>query len=386
MDTYTGIENFFERRRGREEVCVPVRLRTDPTPRDPGQESTARGGASIGVEATRRIHHRETGSTPCHGEIEFSMSGKKAKRLLALDRAKAGSKGPSCAKRGPASEETRREKRGRTERNAERREGTKERDAAAHAPHAARTSRDVSSTLGHEVSSIQRQQQQQLLYATFDGVTETFPWLARTDTDHGSPIASSLPDLVQSLLRTNYRYANSSTPTSAVIDKMKEKTLLLENPVGQNKTKKSSRLGAFYPQPGARVLGRKALKSKLSETGEGRQPTYADALVLHGLWRGYRDDVLGEPTKSKQEAMERVWGMEKVGGSVEVVWCENVSNHTGKNGRRPVKGIVLEATATSLHVIEESGKVRIVDTRGKGCEVRLDVGGGRVARFHGGRG
>ncbi len=81
---------------------------------------------------------------------------------------------------------------------------------------------------------------------------------------------------------------------------------------------------------------------------------------------------MGEPTVNKQEEMERVWGLERCGAMVEVVWQASA-------GERVVRGIVIRDSETSTHVVEESGAVRVVD-KASGCVVSMEVSHGRLAR------
>ncbi len=202
----------------------------------------------------------------------------------------------------------------------------------------------------------------ELMYAPFEEVDEVFDWL-----EGGASEARSVNGVIQSLLGTNRRYNKQSAgPSSGVVDKMKEKTLLLGNPTGQ-KGSRNNRQGVFYPAPGVRMASRKVLQGVV-----GGAVSYEDALVLHGLWRGYRDEVMGEPTANKQEEMERVWGLERCGAMVEVVWPSSA-------GGRVVRGVVVRDSETSMHVVEESGAVRVVD-KSSGCTVSMEVRHGRLAR------
>lgn len=202
----------------------------------------------------------------------------------------------------------------------------------------------------------------ELLYAPFEEVDEVFDW-----AEGGVSESRSVHGVIRSLLGTNQRYnKQSAAASSGVVDKMKEKTLLLENPTGQ-KGSRNNRQGMFYGPPGVRMASRKVLQGMVGEA-----VSYEDAMVLHGLWRGYRDEVMGEPTANKQEEMERVWGLERCGAMVEVVWPSSV-------GGKPVKGIVIKDSDRSMHVIEESGVVRVVD-KSSGCVVSMQVSHGRLAR------
>ena len=233
-----------------------------------------------------------------------------------------------------------------------------------------------------------------LLYTRFEDVVEVFPWLEGAGCGEGRRAAltsgvRSVNDVVRSLLQTNHRYnAPSAASSSGIVDKMKEKTLLLENPVGQ-KASRNNRRGMFYAPPGVRMASRNVLKGL-----DGAECSYEDALVLHGLWRGYRDGVMGEPTASKQEEMERIWGLERCGAMVEVVWPSELVEEAGSGSRgatkggegraktmmRRIKGIVIKDSAKTMHVVEEGGKVRVVD-KSSGCVVSMEVQHGRVAQF-----
>ena len=68
--------------------------------------------------------------------------------------------------------------------------------------------------------------------------------------------------------------------------------------------------------------------------------------------------------------MERVYSMEKHGAAVVCIYG-------GK--RKDVRGIVVWDTESSFHVMEESGKVRVVPKRS--VEVRMEVSQGRAAAF-----
>ena len=48
--------------------------------------------------------------------------------------------------------------------------------------------------------------------------------------------------------------------------------------------------------------------------------------------------------------------------------------------RRVVQGIVIKDSATSMHVVEKGGAVRVVDKR-SGCAICMQVSHGQVARF-----
>ena len=230
----------------------------------------------------------------------------------------------------------------------------------------------------------------ELLYAPFKEVGEVFDWL-----EESAP--RSVNGIIRSLLETNHRYnKQSAASSSGVVDKMKEKTLLLENPTGQ-KASRSNRHGMFYAPPGVRMASRRVLKGF-----DGGKLSYEDALVLHELWRGYRDEVMGEPTANKREEMERVWGLERCGAMVEVVWPSALGEKEGEREgereeeaaaarvgvkveppvvrRRVVQGIVIKDSATSMHVVEKGGAVRVVDKR-SGCAICMQVSHGQVARF-----
>jgi len=332
----------------------------------------------------------------------MSCSSKKAKRLLALE-ARAKGKGPTGEKKRAKDDAgTNAAKRKREDADVptvrRRRSGSLDTGMTSSAEPRAAAAAAAASTSGRDAPNASS-----LLYATFDGVTDVFPWL---DDDHDAHDAHNAHDahdtndtndandandtnvnnascaprarttrskpkdlnaVVHALLQTNHRYNKSSSTPSGIVDKMKEKTLLLENPVGQ-RTGKNSRQGAFYAPRGVRTLSHQERKA-LGLTAP--KATYADALVLHGLWRAYRDEVMAEPTESRQQELERIWGLERVGSRVEVL----------RQGCKPLVGIVLEASGTSLHVIEATGKVRVVDTRSSGCEVRVEVDGTRVASW-----
>jgi hypothetical protein len=270
-----------------------------------------------------------------------ASSDKKKKRVLALEaRAKASSTGAVAKNRDVGREVD--------PSHAKTKRARKDPRDDAHL----RASESAATTSKQDTAS--------LLYAPFDGVTEVFPWL---DGDR-----RSVQDVVQSLLMTNHRYSKQgASRSSSIVDKMKEKTLLLENPVGQKA--KNGRLGAFVKCPGVRMASRKELDA-MGCLNVGRMNlSYEDALVLHEKWKEYRDELL-EVTTSKQDLMERVYSMEKHGAAVVCIYG-------GK--RKDVRGIVVWDTESSFHVMEESGKVRVVPKRS--VEVRMEVSQGRAAAF-----
>jgi hypothetical protein len=204
-----------------------------------------------------------------------------------------------------------------------------------------------------------------LMYAAFEEAVELFPWL-QGDT-------RCLQDVVHNLLMTNPRYnKQGASNSSSIVDKMKEKTLLLENPVGQKANKgHSARRGMFRRSRGVRMASRKELDAIGCLNVKGMNVKYNDAVVLHKLWKEYRDDLL-EVTASKQDMLDRIDSMDKHGALVDCTVFDG-------SARKQIRGIVISDTSASLHVVEPNNKVRVVPK--DRSEVMVEVSQGRAALF-----
>jgi len=172
------------------------------------------------------------------------------------------------------------------------------------------------------------------LYATYDGTVTICPWIEDDER--------KLQDVTQELLYTNPRCRRRNA--SGVVDKMKEKTLLLDNP-DVKRANKSSRM--FVKSSGIRKASRKELKELGALNVNTMGLTYDDALILHRLWKEYRDSLL-ENTLSKKDLHERLYGMDTHGARVVF----------HKNGHQ-VSGIIVADTDCSIHVLDEAGVYHI---------------------------
>jgi hypothetical protein len=195
------------------------------------------------------------------------------------------------------------------------------------------------------------------------------PWLEESidmTTTHGNNSKKSddqlggsnrLGDVFHELLSTNPRYRLSTV--SSIVDKMKEKTLLLDNPDSKRDSRSK---GRYLKHSGVAKLSRK----ELADVGALNVPsmglTYDDALVLHTLWKEYRDGLL-EDTRSKGDMEERVYGMDRHGAYIVVE-------------ERGVQGIVVADSQASMHIIDTNDKYRILPK--KGLEYQMEVSKGTL--------
>ena len=195
------------------------------------------------------------------------------------------------------------------------------------------------------------------------------PWLEESidvTTTHGDNSkknddqlggSNRLGDVFHELLSTNPRYRLSTV--SSIVDKMKEKTLLLDNPDSKRDSRSK---GRYLKHSGVAKLSRR----ELADVGALNVPsmglTYDDALVLHTLWKEYRDGLL-EDTRSKGDMEERVYGMDRHGAYIVVE-------------ERCVQGIVVADSQASMHIIDTNDKYRILPK--KGLEYQMEVSKGTL--------
>lgn len=177
------------------------------------------------------------------------------------------------------------------------------------------------------------------LYSTYDGTVALFPWMEDDKR--------TLQDVTRELLYTNPRCRRRNA--SGVVDKMKEKTLLLDNP----DTKRSGKNRKMYlKSSGIRKASRKELKELGALNVNAMGLTYDDALILHTIWKEYRDSLL-ESTLSKKDLQERLYGMDRHGARVVFQKIENHSERT------LVSGILVADTDSSIHVLDKAGRYHI---------------------------
>ena len=167
----------------------------------------------------------------------------------------------------------------------------------------------------------------------------------------------SLGDVFHELLSTNPRYRSSTV--SSIVDKMKDKTLLLDNPDSKRDSRSK---GRYLKHSGVAKLSRKELAGVGALNVPGMGLTYDDALVLHMLWKEYRDGLL-EDTRSKGDMEERVYGMDRHGAYIVVA-------------ERGVQGIVVADTQASMHIIDRNDRYRILPK--KGLEYHMEVSKGTM--------
>ena len=178
------------------------------------------------------------------------------------------------------------------------------------------------------------------LYSRYQGVASLFPWI---EDD-----VRKLQDVTHELLQTNPRCRRRNA--SGVVDKMKEKTLLLDNPdVKRGNTKRTS---CFVKSIGISKATRKELKELGVLNVNGMGLTHDHAIMLHRLWKEYRDSLL-EKTVSKKDFQERMYAMDRHGAHVVF---QRINSHTPEP---PVSGIIVADTQRSVHVIDATGKYHI---------------------------
>ena len=178
------------------------------------------------------------------------------------------------------------------------------------------------------------------LYSRYQGVASLFPWI---EDD-----VRKLQDVTHELLQTNPRCRRRNA--SGVVDKMKEKTLLLDNPdVKRGNTKRTN---CYVKSVGISKATRKELKELGVLNVNGMGLTHDHALMLHRLWKEYRDSLL-EKTVSKKDFQERMYAMDRHGAHVVF---QRINSHTPEP---PVSGIIVADTQSSVHVIDATGKYHI---------------------------
>lgn len=187
------------------------------------------------------------------------------------------------------------------------------------------------------------------VYSQYKGTVELFPWIE----DDGR----RLRDVTQELLGTNPRCARRHV-SGVLVDKMKEKTLLLDNP---DVKRRAPRGTSYVKNAGIRKATRKELKELGALNVNEMSLTYNDALILHRLWKEYRDSLL-ESTVSKKDYQERLYTMDMHGAYVVFRKMNNCIT-TVSQDTEPVSGIIVADTETTIHVIDSKGKYRIASKK-----------------------
>lgn len=252
----------------------------------------------------------------------LSSSETKKKRLAALEAKRKGSSGSSAHRPGPVVSSSSKE-------IARSRQSGKE------------LAEEIDEKAAYDLSHRVDESPSVDLYSTYEGTIDAFPWIEDDQR--------SLQDVVGELLETNPRCRHRHA--SGIVDKMKEKTLLLDNPDAK-RNKQKERL--YVKNAGIRKATRKELKELGALNVNEMNVTYKDALRLHEMWKEYRDALL-ECTTSKKDMNERLHTMDTHGAYVVF----KILNNKALAQDKQVSGILVADTQTSIHVLDEKGKCHI---------------------------
>lgn len=246
--------------------------------------------------------------------------------------------------------------------------------------------------INNNASSSSGQDKEGVYEAYTDGVLDTLPWMEGD--------GRSLEDLVHDLLLTNPRYSNN---VQSIVDKLKEKTILMDNP---DRKKKSARRRNLKPA-GVAAAGRKELQSlgALNVKNMGLKCVFAslymlwycksrlhcvpyrfcllaakkkrdfliidthrydDLLPIHYIWREYKDTVL-DGTRSFQEMQQLAQKMD-LHGCYAIVSKAREARHVG------LCGIVVADSSASYHILDKSDRCIALPKVSTEIEFELQAG------------
>lgn len=193
-----------------------------------------------------------------------------------------------------------------------------------------------------------------IMYASFDKASDIYPW---TEGDR-----RTLDDVVHDLLLTNPKY---KVGRGDVADKMKEKTLMLDNP----DVKRKARIkGRFLKNAGVAKATRKELCALGAVDVSKMNLTYDDACELHQVWKEYRDAVM-ESCVTRKDVEAAVSSMDKHGVDLVVTKASD-ERYVG------LHGIILGDSSTVLHVLDaQDGRHVMIPKRG--TEYAFEISKGR---------
>lgn len=169
-----------------------------------------------------------------------------------------------------------------------------------------------------------------MLYASFDKASDVYPW---TEGD-----GRTLDDVVHDLLLTNPKY---KVGRGDVADKMKERTLMLDNP---DVERTARRRGRFLKNAGVAKATRKELCALGAVDVSKMKISYDDACGLHQVWKEYRDAVM-ESCVTRKDVEAAVASMDKHGADILVTKASE-KRYIG------IHGIIMGDSSTVLHVID----------------------------------
>ena len=192
------------------------------------------------------------------------------------------------------------------------------------------------------------------VYASFDKASDIYPW---TEGD-----GRTLDDVVQELLLTNPKY---KVGRGDVAEKMKEKTLMLDNP----DVRRTARMrGRFLKNAGVAKATRKELCALGAVDVSRMSISYDDARALHQMWKEYRDSLM-ESCATRRDVEAAVSSMDKHGADI-VVTKASEERYIG------LRGIIVGDSRTVLHVIEASDGRNVMVPR-RATEYAFEISQGR---------
>lgn len=197
-----------------------------------------------------------------------------------------------------------------------------------------------------------------MVYTPLDIVSDIYPWTEDDDR--------RLDDVVHELLLTNPRY---KVGRGDVAEKMKEKTLMLDNPDVKRTAKVQ---GRFLKNAGVAKATRKELKALGALDVSTMGVTLEDAQTLHLVWKEYRDGLM-ESCVTKKDIEAMVSSMDKLGADIMVTKAREAR-------WRGVAGIIIGDAPTVLHVIHARDGRHIVVPK-QGTEYTFEIAKDRCVKI-----
>lgn len=170
--------------------------------------------------------------------------------------------------------------------------------------------------------------------------------------------------MFEEMLATNPRPMD---PTAVINSRLKDKVILLENPVGGQLGKKQKQ-GRNRKDASAKDLGL-ATRSKQKKLGlydlKNAGLTYAQVMPLHDRWQQYFK-TLTQEAANMRELQQRIYESDLHGCLLSVV----SSNQVRLQG---LKGIVVRDTQQTVQLVTEQDRFVIVPKAGCVFEYALDA-------------
>ena len=187
---------------------------------------------------------------------------------------------------------------------------------------------------------------------------DIFPWIEKEK-------ACPIEEVLQTLLLTNPRFKDSSVGAKNVQGKLRDKTLLLDNP--DVKRKRSFSRKSHHLKPcGLKPCSRKELQDLGVVNIKCMGITYEDVLPLHYIWKEYKDKVLESAVTQKD--------VYKMVDSMDLHGCYAVIAQAAEQRFEGCAGIIVKCSPEAYHIIEKSNRCIILQRRGSMIEFEIKAG------------